>query len=38
MLTRLVLLLALVGVGMASLSGCVLQERRDGGVTVRPVH
>ena len=31
-------LLALIGVGIPSLGGCVVHERRDGGVTVRPVH
>jgi hypothetical protein len=31
-------LLALIGVGITSLGGCVVHERRDGGVTVRPVH
>jgi hypothetical protein len=36
--TRLVILLTLLGVGAGSLSACVFQERRDGGVTVRPVH
>jgi hypothetical protein len=37
-LARLVMLLAVVGVGAASLSACVVEHRRDGGVTVRPVH
>jgi len=37
-LVRAAALLALIGVGITSLGGCVVQERRDGGVTVRPVH
>jgi hypothetical protein len=37
-LTRSVTLLALVGAGAASLSACVVEHRRDGGVTVRPAH
>jgi hypothetical protein len=37
-LARLVMLLALVGVGAASLSACVVEHRRDGGLTVRPAH
>ena len=31
-------LLALIGIGITSLGGCVVHERSDGGVTVRPVH
>jgi hypothetical protein len=31
-------LLALIGIGITSLGGCVVREHRDGGVTVRPVH
>jgi hypothetical protein len=34
----LVMLLALASVGAASLSACVVEHRRDGGVTVRPAH
>ena len=37
-LARLVMVLALVGIGVASLSACVVEHRRDGGVTVRPAH
>ncbi len=37
-LVRAAALLALIGVGITSLGGCVVQERRDGGVTMRPVH
>jgi hypothetical protein len=36
--TRLVTLLVLVGVGAASLSACVVEHRRDGGLTFRPLH
>jgi hypothetical protein len=31
-------LFALLCVGMTSLSGCVVEHRRDGGVTFRPLH
>jgi len=37
-LMRAAALLALIGVGFTSLGGCVVHERHDGGVTVRPVH
>jgi hypothetical protein len=37
-LGKAIALLALIGIGVASLGGCVVHERRDGGVTVRPVH
>jgi hypothetical protein len=33
----LVLLIAL-GIAVTSLSACVLEHRRDGGFTVRPIH
>lgn len=36
--TRLVFLLMVLGIGATSLSACVIEHRRDGGVTVRPVH
>jgi hypothetical protein len=35
---RLLALLALLCVGVTSLSGCVVEHRRDGGVTFRPLH
>jgi hypothetical protein len=31
-------LLALACIGAASLSGCVVEHHRDGGVEVRPIH
>jgi hypothetical protein len=37
-LLRATALLALIGIGFTSLGGCVVHDRRDGGVTVRPVH
>jgi hypothetical protein len=37
-LAKAIALLALIGIGLTSLGGCVVHERRDGGVTVRPVH
>jgi len=37
-LVRATALLALIGIGVTSLGGCVIHERQDGGVTVRPVH
>jgi hypothetical protein len=37
-LARAGALLALIGIAITSLGGCVIHERRDGGVTVRPVH
>lgn len=37
-LGKAIALLALLGIGVTSLGGCVIHERRDGGVTVRPVH
>jgi hypothetical protein len=36
--TRAAALLALIGIGITSLGGCVVREHRDGGVTVRPAH
>ena len=35
---RATALLALIGIGVTSMGGCVVHEHRDGGVTVRPVH
>ena len=35
---RATAMFALIGIGIASLGGCVVHEHRDGGVTVRPVH
>jgi len=37
-LGKAIALRALIGIGVTSLGGCVIHERRDGGVTVRPVH
>jgi len=37
-LVRATALLALIGMAVTSLGGCVVHERRDGGVTVRPLH
>jgi len=37
-LVRATALLALIGMAVTSLGGCVVHEHRDGGVTVRPVH
>lgn len=37
-LVKTTALLALIGIGITSLGGCVVHEHRDGGVTVRPVH
>src|SRR5690242_1749271 len=37
-LGKAIALLALIGIGITSLGGCVVHEHRDGGVTVRPVH
>jgi len=37
-LGKAIALLALIGIGVTSLGGCVVHEHRDGGVTVRPVH
>jgi hypothetical protein len=34
--TRLVILLALLGIGASSLSACVVEHRRDGGLTSAP--
>lgn len=38
MFSRLLPLLTLAGTRLGSFSGGVLQERRDGSVTIRPVH
>ncbi len=35
---KTVALWALIVAGFTSIAGCVVQERRDGGVTVRPMH
>jgi hypothetical protein len=35
---RAAAMLALIGIGITSLGGCVVREHRDGGVTVRPAH
>jgi hypothetical protein len=35
---KLAVLAALACIGAASLTGCVVEHKRDGGVEVRPVH
>jgi hypothetical protein len=35
---KIATLLALACIGITSLSGCVVEGRRDGGLTIRPVH
>jgi hypothetical protein len=35
---KLLSLLALLCVGATGLAGCVVEHRRDGGVTFRPLH
>jgi hypothetical protein len=35
---RIAALLAALSVGVASLSGCAVVHRHDGGVTIRPLH
>jgi hypothetical protein len=35
---KVAVLLALACIGAASLSGCVVEHRRDGGVEIRPIH
>ena len=35
---KIAVLLTLACIGVASLSGCVVEHHRDGGVEVRPVH
>jgi hypothetical protein len=37
-LAKAAALLALLMLGFTSVAGCVVHERRDGGVTVRPMH
>ena len=35
---RVVIVLLLACVGFTTLGGCVVEGRRDGGFTVRPIH
>jgi hypothetical protein len=35
---KLVTILAVIVIGVTSLAGCVVHERRDGGVAIRPLH
>jgi hypothetical protein len=35
---RLAMILAAFAIGVTSLAGCVVHERHDGGVTIRPLH
>jgi hypothetical protein len=35
---KLATLVALMGFGITTLSGCVIVHHRDGGITIRPMH
>lgn len=35
---KIAMLLALASIGITSLTGCVVEGRRDGGLTIRPMH